>query len=172
MHLLTIKQQAAFSKAHRLGKTKNTPLKLLFIGLALLSFLNVFSLAVRLDWSYEEPSQLFSYDYALLPVLEDKQNPCAVKLDSSGYLLDVCDCEYAARLVRGGGEFFFFACAKKAGKDGLFLNYSFDNISFSKFIPSNVCESVGVNATSKVVIFPVINGSCEGEMVSIRFSDL
>lgn len=161
-------------------KNKNLLVRLLFAGLVLLSFLNVMSLAVRLDWSYENPERLVSYDYVLWPFLlhgEDyasfvERNACPPVLESGGWILDPCDCQASSKLVREGGDFFIFSCTRRAGGDGVFLNYSYDDVSDSRYLESNNCTFFRINSTSDVSFWVERFGVCDAEMVELKFLDV
>jgi hypothetical protein len=159
-------------------KNKNLFVKLLFAGLVLLSFLNVLSLAVRLDWSYENPNDLVSYDYVLFPMLSSglsyNTSFCPTIYENTGWVLDVCNCASSSHslLTRPEGDFFVFACAKFAGGDGLFLNYSYNNFSDAHYLEPNNCAVFNVNSNSDVNFWVERFGECDAEMVGIKFSDM
>lgn len=58
-----------FFSFYFMQENKNKLISLAFIFFVLVSFLNVVSLAVRTDWTYEVNSQLVSYDLLLWPFL-------------------------------------------------------------------------------------------------------
>lgn len=57
----------SFFSFYWLQEEKNKWLKLLFIGLVIISILNVISLTVRTDWTYELATQLVSNDWVVWP---------------------------------------------------------------------------------------------------------
>jgi hypothetical protein len=56
-----------FFSFYYIQEAKNKILRLIFIGLIILSILNVSSLAIRADWTYEHDANLVSYDLVLWP---------------------------------------------------------------------------------------------------------
>ena len=148
-------------------ETKNFWIRLLFIILILLSILNVVSLSIRSDWTYEHEADLFSYDVVIWPwyppAEEQKMNlllysqseqtrwnfdkeQCVYKESGRGIITDVCFCLTNSSTFReiyipwDNVEIDVRACADEAGKDGTLGYFKFDDFSEKIFIPSNKCE--------------------------------
>ena len=109
-----------FFSFYYMQKTKSNIAKLIFLGLVILSVLNVASLAVRADWTYEHEADLVSYDLVLWPwypipevvtnvtnettiLLTSKEipnwrlsgdGPCKATFGSMGLITDTCYCAY------------------------------------------------------------------------------
>jgi hypothetical protein len=108
-----------FFSFYYVQRTNNFILKLLFIYAVILSLLNVTSLAVRADWTYEHEADLVSYDWVLWPwyplekmtnitnqttiLLNSKEipnwslsgeGPCKATFGGMGLVTDTCYCTY------------------------------------------------------------------------------
>ena len=109
-----------FFSFYYIQETKNVLPKLIFLGLIILSVLNVVSLAVRADWTYEHEADLVSYDLVLWPwypipeavtnvtnettiLLTSEEiphwklsgeSPCKSTFGGMGLVTDTCYCAY------------------------------------------------------------------------------
>jgi hypothetical protein len=106
------------------NKTKRFFIYTIFIILVILSILNVFSLAIRADWTYEHEANLVSYDLVLWPWYPPKSQENVVNLyltelgesvewkfgggkegcrsygELEGIITPVCNCEYTTYAER------------------------------------------------------------------------
>lgn len=136
-----------FFSFYYIQETKNNWVKLIFVILVILSVLNVTSLAIRADWTYEHPAELVSYDLVLWPWYPPTEklsnettilltsaeipkwklsgeNDCKASFGVMGLVTDPCQCRYdswAERKIRLENDMTTIkieACADIAGNDG------------------------------------------------------
>jgi hypothetical protein len=158
-----------FFSFYYLQRTKERWKELIFLILIILSVLNVSSLAIRADWTYEHASDLFSYDLVLwpfIPSIEEKHElylmsgseqlkwiaggelDCKAIFSSQGIVTDPCWCawdSWAERRIRLKGEIKEIeiqACAGVAGEDGTKGFVYVDNELLGEvLVESNSCMS-------------------------------
>jgi hypothetical protein len=139
---------------------------MLFIILVILSTLNVISLAIRADWTYEHDANLVSYDLVLwpwYPAVEWNKTSyyltspaeqtkwikggedCKPNFSLNGIATDPCFCAYNSFATRNIGISFkevnitIKLCSLSAGGDGTIGNFYLDDMKTEIFIPSNSC---------------------------------
>jgi len=169
-HFLILILLLTFFSFYYIQTTKNNWIKLIFLGLVILSILNVTSLAIRADWNYEHEADLFSYDLVLWSwyppskeiesgkiVMTSAEIPywrlsgegnCKAKLGANGLMTDPCFCEYDSwaerdiELKKNIKNISIEACAVKAGDDKTrgFV-YIDDELIGEVLIDSNTCRS-------------------------------
>lgn len=156
-----------FFSFYYIQKTKKLWIRLVFVILLTLSILNISSLAVRADWTYQRPADLVSYDLVLWPWYPPKlqQNiinlylteegesiewefgseaQCKVRAHDEGIITEVCNCEYATYARRSikipWRKFMINVTACSIGGDGVIGRIFFDNFEKELFIHSRSCE--------------------------------
>jgi len=161
-------------------REKRNGLKLFFAVAVFLSILNVGSMAVRLDFSYELPEDVISYDYFLFPtafeqVLEwnlSGEEGCVAYFER-GIVTDLCDCtlnswaesEFSIEEER---ELKILACADFAGGDGTVGLVYVDLKKYEVYIPPNDCVRWNVSLPKgkhKIRLQSGIYGNCDAEAV-------
>lgn len=150
-----------FFSFYYIQETKNTWVKLIFLGLVILSVLNVASLAIRTDWNYEHEADLVSYDLILWPWYPIKginfelsqtqwneNRLCPNFYDPNKITMDVCNCTesgFASKKLTINKKFKslnIIECALFSGGDGVYSIVSIDsNIIFNGFTQWNNCEN-------------------------------
>ncbi len=187
----------AFYYMQKLWSEKNKLKKILittiFIGLIILSVLNVFSLAIRTDWTYETTNNLVSYDLVLWPWITPTtfdisapteqmnwnltgESYCRAAYNYNGIVTDSCDCKFNSTAIRTifsnqqEIKFNVIACADYAGGDGTIGNVIFDSQIQSIFIPSNSCNSTTlvfnvsqISTSHTLALQSGIYGNCSAE---------
>jgi hypothetical protein len=167
-----------FFSFYYIQETKNTLAKLIFLGLVILSILNVTSLAVRADWTYEHESDLVSYDLVVWPWVSPT-NPQKLEIDLdylstsevykwnlggelvkatifNGLTTDPYKCAYETWATRSIDfnnvkAIEIEACAGYAGGDGTKgLVYIDNKLIDEVFVVSNSCKTntISVNISS------------------------
>jgi len=170
-----------------LSQNKSQFVRAVFVLLALLSVLNVSSLAVRQDWVYENPADLVSYDYVLFPVIPTLHNPlygawntsvtCPATNTSQGLLLDMCSCNDASFITKelnfsNYGQLSVFYCTNYAGDDGVVLDVSAGGFMQRQTVASETCGRMVIPSS----VFGVESlwigidryGECAAEQVTIK----
>jgi hypothetical protein len=135
--------------------------------LVALSILNISSLAVRADWTYQRPADLVSYDLVLWPWYPPKlqeniinlylteegesiewefgsEAQCKARAHDEGIITEVCNCEYATYARRSikvpWRKFMFNVTACSIGGDGVIGRIFFDNFEEELFVHPRSCE--------------------------------
>jgi len=155
-----------FFSFYYIQQTKNILVKIIFLVLIILSILNITSLSVRADWTYEHEADLVSYDLVLWPWYPPKPQENIINLylteqgesvewkfggeagckaygSLEGIITDVCNCEYATYAERtinipwGKIRANITACGRNG--DGVTGKFYFGKIEKEIFIPSDLC---------------------------------
>jgi len=138
-------------------------LKVLFLILVVLSILNVVSLTIRMDWSYEHPEDLVSYDLVLWPWYPSRpiylylteqsefekwdfaeEDKCKAYGSLEGITTDVCNCEYVTYAERNieipweKVRVNVTTCGRNG--DGVVGKFHFDETEKEIFIPPDSCK--------------------------------
>jgi hypothetical protein len=160
-----------FFSFYCIQETKNKWAKLIFIVLVIISILNVISLSIRADWTYEHETDLVSYDLVLWPWYPPRnvttnettillasaeipkwklggENDCKATFGGEELVTDPCDCKYDSwaereiKLDRDAKTVEIIACADMAGNDGTKgFVYLDDKLIGEVFINSESCGS-------------------------------
>lgn len=176
-----------FFSFYYIQKTKNIWAKLIFFTLVVLSILNVVSLAIRADWTYEHPADLVSYDIVLWPwypsittrgktfYLTSRTEQmkwvgygdgnCKPYFMLEGVITDPCRCLDNSWIVRSikipqeVQSIKIKACAMNAGNDGSQGEIFIDNSKIGKiYVQSNSCNETEF----------MIPGFADGKIHSIK----
>jgi hypothetical protein len=155
-----------FFSFYYIQETNSNWIRLIFIGLIILSILNVISIAIRADWTYEHGADLVSYDLVLWPWYPPKptkniinlylteqgesvewkfgtESECKAYGSLEGIITYVCNCEYATyaeRSIKIPWDKFkvnVTVCSRNGDVIGEFY---FDKTKKEIIIPPNSCE--------------------------------
>jgi len=154
-----------FFSFYYIQETKNNLVKLIFLALVIISILNVTSLAVRADWTYEHEADLVSYDLVLWPwypskginlelssVLWNENQLCPNYYYPNEVVLDVCNCAESGFISKEliikkeYKNLEIIGCAQFSGGDGVYSKISIDSDVVHKgFIQWNQCDRIVID---------------------------
>ena len=180
---MTLLAIVSFENFHKLKPL----MKLLFVSLSVLSIINVVSLGIRLDWSYESPQDLISNDIVLFYGPSEDYGSfseflsvtnCSVAFSGGGILLDNCFCSYPATFstrLAVNNSVDFFACSRYAGGDGVNFLVNVLNRSYDFHLPSNSCDVLridNISGENEFLLSTSVEGECYNERVEVRGYDI